>query len=261
MDWVAGRVLSRSRKWDFQRAFCTISICQIAPHRPFRLAAIVLAQMLELRESAMPVHFLVADDHEIMRNGLRELLEREPDWVVSGEASTGRQAVAMAIELKPDVVILDILMPELSGLDAARQIRRALSAGILLISTSDAGDVEQEVLEAGADGYVGKAESAERLIDMVKTTLARRHASAEPPPKAATSKKDANGRHASALTAREREVLRLLAEGCTNKQVASRLGITTKTAETHRAHIIAKLKLHSVSGLVRYAIRHRIIDA
>ena len=209
----------------------------------------------------MPVRILIADDHEIMRNGLRELLEREPEWVVAGEASTGRQAVALAIELKPDVVILDILMPELSGLDAARQIRRALSTALVLISPADAGDVAQEVLEAGADGYVGKAESAERLIAMVRTALAHGHAAAELPPKRGASKRDANGRNASALTAREREVLRLLAEGCTNKQVASHLGITTKTAETHRAHIIAKLKLHSVSGLVRYAIRHRIIDA
>ena len=209
----------------------------------------------------MPVRILIADDHEIMRNGLRELLEREPDWVVAGQASTGRQAVAMAIDLEPDVVILDILMPEMSGLEAAHQIRRSLSAAIVLISTSEAGDVEEEVLEAGADAYVGKAESGERLLEIVRTTLVNRQAAADVPPKVVAAKKGANGRHASTLTAREREVLRLLAEGCTNKQVASRLGITTKTAETHRAHIIAKLKLHSVSGLVRYAIRHRLIDA
>jgi DNA-binding NarL/FixJ family response regulator len=210
----------------------------------------------------MPVSILIADDHEIMRNGLRELLEREPGWVVTGAASTGRQAVTMAIELKPDVVVLDILMPEMGGLDAARQIRRSLPAAIVLISTSDAQDVEQEVLEAGADAYVGKAESAERLIEIVRKTLAVRQVAGGLPPKPVPStKKGANGRAANTLTAREREVLRLLAEGCTNKQVAARLGITTKTAETHRAHIIAKLKLHSVSGLVRYAIRHRIIDA
>jgi DNA-binding NarL/FixJ family response regulator len=210
----------------------------------------------------MPVSILIADDHELMRNGLRELFEREPGWVVTGAASTGRQAVTMANELKPDVVVLDILMPEMSGLDAARQIRRSLSAAIVLISTSNAQDVEQEVLEAGADAYVGKAESAERLVEIVRETLAVKHVAAGLPPKpVSTAKKGANGRASNTLTAREREVLRLLAEGCTNKQVAARLGITTKTAETHRAHIIAKLKLHSVSGLVRYAIRHRIIDA
>ena len=260
MDWVARGTAARSRKWDScpLARFQFVESHEIAPGGE---SPDVLAQIWELRQSAMPVRILIADDHEIMRNGLRELLEREPDWVVCGEASTGRQALAMAIELKPDVVILDILMPEMSGLDAARQIRRALSTVILLISTSDAEYLEREVLEAGADGYVGKAESADRLMTMVRKTLARREAAAGVPANPVASKRDANGRDAGALTVREREVLRLLAEGCTNKQVASRLGITTKTAETHRAHIIAKLKLHSVSGLVRYAIRHRIIDA
>jgi DNA-binding NarL/FixJ family response regulator len=208
------------------------------------------------------VRILIADDHEILRNGMRVLLEREPGWVVCGQATTGNDVVAMAIELKPDVILLDISMPGTNGLQAARQIRRSVPSPIVFMSMYDAPDFEREAINAGASGFVSKADSANKLIEAVRTVLARKtFFSSQATAAQQAGKARGKKRAAGTLTAREREVLHLLAEGHTNKQVAARLGITTKTAETHRARIISKLELHSVSGLVRYAIRHKIIEA
>ena len=205
---------------------------------------------------------LIADDHEILRQGMCVLLEREPGWVVCGQATTGNDVVAMAIELKPDVILLDISMPGMNGLQAARQIRRSFPVPMVFMSMYDAPDFEREAINAGASGFVSKTDSASKLIEAVRAVLARRtFFSAQASATAQSGKARGKKREAGTLTAREREVLHLLAEGHTNKQVAARLGITTKTAETHRARIISKLELHSVSGLVRYAIRHKIIDA
>ena len=208
------------------------------------------------------VRILIADDHEILRNGMCVLLEREPGWVVCGQATTGNDVVAMAIELKPDVILLDISMPGMNGLQAARQIRRSVPAPIVFMSMYDAPDFEREAINAGASGFVSKTDSAGKLIEAVRTVLGRKtYFSSQATDAMQTGKTRGKKRAAGTLTAREREVLHLLAEGHTNKQVAARLGITTKTAETHRARIISKLELHSVSGLVRYAIRHKIIEA
>lgn len=208
------------------------------------------------------VRILIADDHEILRNGMRVLLEREPGWVVCGQATTGNDVVAMAIELKPDVILLDISMPGVNGLQAARQIRRSVPSPIVFVSMYDAPDFEREAINAGASGFVSTADSAGKLIEAVRTVLGRKtFFSSQVAEAMQGAKTRGKKRAAGTLTAREREVLHLLAEGHTNKQVAARLGITTKTAETHRARIISKLELHSVSGLVRYAIRHKIIEA
>jgi DNA-binding NarL/FixJ family response regulator len=207
------------------------------------------------------VRILIADDHEILRNGMRVLLEREPGWVVCGQATTGNDVVAMAIELKPDVILLDISMPGMNGLQAARQIRRSVPSPIVFVSMHDAPDFEREAINAGASGFVSTADSAGKLIEAVRTVLARQTFFSSQVAAVQAGKTRGKKRAAGTLTAREREVLHLLAEGHTNKQVAARLGITTKTAETHRARIISKLELHSVSGLVRYAIRHKIIEA
>jgi len=213
------------------------------------------------------VRILIADDHEILRNGMRVLLEREPGWIVCGQATTGHDVVAMAIELKPDVILLDISMPGMNGLEAARQIRRSVPTPIVFVSLHDAPEFEREAISAGASGFVSTADSAGKLIEAVRTVLAREtffSSQVGATMQAGTmqaGKTRGKKRAAGTLTAREREVLHLLAEGYTNKQVAARLGITTKTAETHRARIISKLELHSVSGLVRYAIRHKIIEA
>jgi DNA-binding NarL/FixJ family response regulator len=167
---------------------------------------------------------------------MRAILSREPDWEVCGEATTGRQALAQAFELKPDVMILDVGLPELNGLEVTRRVRRDLPVAVLIVTVHDADQIVQEAINAGANGYVLKADAGRVLAD----GSARR-----------TSER---------LTSRERELLPLLAEGRANKEIATALGITTKTAETHRAHIMAKLELHSMSELVRYAIRNSIIQ-
>ena len=202
-----------------------------------------------------PVRILIADDHDIVRQGLRGVLERESGWVVCGEATTGRQTVTMATELAPDVIVLDVSMPDMNGLEAARQIRQSASpAAILFVTMYDSKDFERDAIDVGASGFLSKTDSARLLVDAVQAVLARRRVFSQP-----ILGPSVTGSETGRLTPREREVLQLLAEGNTNKQVASRLGITPKTAETHRARIMAKLDVHTVSGLVRYAIRHRMI--
>lgn len=207
------------------------------------------------------VRILIADDHDVVRQGVRAVLEGQAGWVVCGEASTGREAVAKAIDLQPDVVVLDISMPELNGLEATRQIRAAVPAKILILNVHESDQVVTEV-DAGAHGYVLKTDAGRTLVEAIHALLRHQEfltervhvvaaRGAEPGPAAAVS-----GR----LTAREREVLQLLTEGKSNKEIGVVLGVTTKTAETHRAHILAKLQLHSMSELVRYAIRNRIIE-
>jgi DNA-binding NarL/FixJ family response regulator len=201
-----------------------------------------------------PVRILIADDHEIVRQGVRTVLERQVGWNVCGEASTGREAVAKAIDLRPDVVILDISMPELNGLEATRQIRRGVPAKILILTVHESEQVVTEVLAAGAHGYVLKTDAGRTLVAAIRALLERRQFFTEGV--RAVPAVRGGGR----LTPREREVLQLLAEGKSNKEVGAMLGMATKTAETHRAHILAKLDLHSMSDLVRYAVRNRIID-
>jgi DNA-binding NarL/FixJ family response regulator len=210
-----------------------------------------------------PVRILIADDHELIRHGVRTVLETQAGWVVCGEASTGRDAVAKALDLRPDIVVLDISMPELNGLEATRQIRRAVSAKILVLTVHESEQLVTEVLDAGAHGYVLKADAGRTLVQAIRALLRhqpflteRMHVEAAGRP---GSRRAAAAKRAR-LSPREREVLQLLSEGKSNKEVGVTLGVTTKTAETHRAHILAKLDLHSMSDLVRYAIRNRIID-
>ena len=211
-----------------------------------------------------PVRILIADDHDVVRQGVRAVLEGRAGWVVCGEASTGREAVAKAIDLQPDVVVLDISMPELNGLEATRQIRQAVSAKILILTMHESDQVVSEVLDAGAHGYVLKTDAGRTLVDAIRALLQHREFLTErvhvvargSGPRRAAAATRASGR----LTPREREVLQLLTEGKSNKEIGVVLGVTTKTAETHRAHILAKLHLHSMSELVRYAIRNRIIE-
>ncbi len=208
-----------------------------------------------------PVRILIADDHEIVRSGVRTLLEREPGWVVCGQAGTGRDAVAMALDLKPDVVILDVSMRDLNGIQVAREIRRVLQTPIVFMTAYDSADIELDAIEAGATGFLSKFDAARSLIDAVRAVLSRKYFfSSQVDDIRVPGRGDDGEPEPRHLTPREREVLRLLAEGNTNKQVATRLGISAKTAETHRARIISKLELHGVSSLVRYAIRHRIIE-
>jgi DNA-binding NarL/FixJ family response regulator len=212
-----------------------------------------------------PVRILIADDHEVVRHGVRAVLEGQPGWVVCGEASTGREAVLKAGELRPDIVVLDISMPELNGLEAARQIRRLVPAKILVLTVHESDHVVAEVLDAGAHGYVLKADAGRTLVEAIGALLRDREFFTERVHQVATRRSGPRGAGAAIsgagrLTPRQREVLQLLTEGKSNKEIGAALDMTTKTAETHRAHIMTKLNLHSMSELVRYAIRNRMIE-
>ncbi len=212
-----------------------------------------------------PVRVLIADDHDVVRHGVRAVLEGQAGWVVCGEASTGREAVAKTIDLLPDVVVLDISMPELNGLEAARQIRRAVPAKVLILTVHESDQVVTEVLDAGAHGYVLKTDAGRTLVEAIRALLRHQTFFSErvqgvADRRAGTRRAPADRRAPGGLTPRQREVVQLLAEGKSNKEIGVVLGVTTKTAETHRTNILAKLNLHSMSELVRYAIRNRLIE-
>jgi DNA-binding NarL/FixJ family response regulator len=209
----------------------------------------------------MSIRIMIADDHEIVRNGLRSLIEKELDMEVIAEAGNGRNAVRIALELAPDVVIMDIAMPELNGIEAARQIITALPR-IKVIALSMHADKRyvMEMLKAGASGYILKDSAFEELACAIRTTLKNRTYLS--PSITETVIGDyvqlalaANGTAFSLLSAREREVLQLLAEGSSTVQIAERLGISVKTVETYRQHIIEKLDIRSIAELTKYAIR------
>jgi DNA-binding NarL/FixJ family response regulator len=211
------------------------------------------------------LRLLIADDHGMVRRGLRAAIEARREWEVCGEAENGRQAVELAKQLRPDLVVLDLTMPELNGLDAARKIRAALPATQVLIQTMhDSEALAQEVLAAGARGYLLKNDAPEMLAqaiealaagstfftpkvsDLVMSSLARPGSNPEPP--------------RSRLTPRERELVQLLAEGKSNKEAADALGISLNTVETHRKNVMSKLRLRSAPDLVRYAIRNKLVE-
>jgi DNA-binding NarL/FixJ family response regulator len=215
------------------------------------------------------LRLLVADDHEIVRKGLRSLLEAQPGWQVTAEASDGREAVEKAKAIKPDVTVLDIGMPSLNGLEAARQmIKNDARAKILILTMHESDPLIREVLDAGARGYVLKSDASRDLVTAVnavrsnKTFFTAKVAQIvlegylDKKPK----KQERDLAH-SRLTPRQREIVQLLAEGKSSKEVAVALGLSVKTAETHRANIMKRLDCHSVSELVRYAVRNNIIEA
>ena len=214
---------------------------------------------------ANPLRILVADDHELVRQGMRAILTREPEWTVCGEATTGREALSKTLALKPDVLILDIALPELNGIEVTRQVRRSMSVPILIVTMHASDQVAQEAFDAGANGYMLKTEAGRTLAEATRAILSGGQFISDQV-RVAAGAASAGGpvqqvrQRSTLLTSREREGLQLLAEGMANKSIAASLGITTKTAETHRARIMAKLGLHSISELVRYAIRNGIIE-
>jgi DNA-binding NarL/FixJ family response regulator len=213
------------------------------------------------------VRILIADDHPVVRRGLRSILHSQPGWEVSGEATTGREAVALAAQLKPDVVIMDVSMPELNGVEATRQIvAQGAGTEVLILTMHRSEEIAREVLRAGARAVVLKSDADEALISAVNAL--RQH---KPYLTSRVTEfmldRYLNGSAeradlpASQLTGREREVLQLVSEGKSNKEVAAALNITVKTAEAHRANLMRKLNLRSVSDLVRYAVRNKIVEA
>ncbi|MGH9469154.1 MAG: response regulator [Terriglobia bacterium] len=209
------------------------------------------------------LRILLADDHPVVLNGLRSLLETQPDWQVCGEAGDGQEAIAEAERLKPDVAVLDLSMPKLNGIEAARRIvSNTAHPEVLILTVHESEEMVREALQAGARGYVLKSDAGDELVIAVralsqhKPFLSRRFSDQ------ITNGSARRAKHAgpSTLSARERQVVQLLAEGETTKDVAASLGIKVKTAETHRANIMRKLGIHSASGLVRYAIRNKIVQ-
>jgi DNA-binding NarL/FixJ family response regulator len=212
------------------------------------------------------LQILIADDHEVARKGIRSLLEEHPGWEVCGEAKDGREAVDLATQLNPDILLLDIGMPNLNGLDAARQIL-ALNpeARILILTVHDSEQVVREVLAAGARGFLLKSDAGRDLVSAVEALQNRRTFF--------TSKvsqmmldgylrpqedRDTSIQHV--LTPREREVIQLVAEGKTTKEIATTLRLSVKTAETHRTNLMRKLDLHSIADLTLYAVRNGIVQ-
>jgi DNA-binding NarL/FixJ family response regulator len=203
----------------------------------------------------MSLRILVADDHEVVRRGLRSLLESHAEYEIIDEAATGFEVVQKANELKPDIVLMDITLPGLSGLEAAHRIRQALpQVQVLFLTVHDSEQMVQQALDAGARGYVLKSDAGRDLLVAVEAV--RRRKLFFSPRVAQTARKPST----HPLTPREREVLRLLAEGKSTKEVATVLEVAVKTAETHRTNLMHKLGLHSVSDLVRYAIRNKVVE-
>ena len=213
------------------------------------------------------LELLVADDHDIVRRGLRDLLEKQPGWKVVAEATNGREAVEKTKELKPDVSILDISMPSLNGLEAARQIVASGSPTKVLILTVHHSDpLIQQMLKAGVRGYVLKSDAASELVHAVEAVQRNKTFFTSNVPRVFLDERKKppknNGQdHALRLTPRQREIVQLLAEGKNSREIAATLGTTFKTVETHRANIMRRLECHSVTELVRYAIRNDIIEA
>jgi len=215
----------------------------------------------------MAFRVVVADDHEVVRRGLCELVANHPGWEVCGEARDGREAVAQVASVRPDAIILDIAMPNLNGLEAARQIlKNDPKTKVLILTLHGSPQVIQDVVSAGARGFLLKSDAVRDLVSAleaiqegkiyftskVASTVLDGYLHKEGPP---VGEMPASRQ----LTAREREIVQLLAEGKTCRGVAESLGLSVKTAETHRSNIMRKLELHSVSDLVLFAIRNNIV--
>jgi len=211
---------------------------------------------------------LVVDDHDVVRKGLRVLLETQAGWKVCGEAATGSEAIRKAQKLQPDIVVLDIGIPEPNGLAVARRLRKMkLKAQILVLTIHESEELVAAVLKAGARGFMLKSDAGRELITAIEALGQRKPYFTSKVARMVLdgylSRPEATAFGPSApvrLSTREREILQLLAEGRANKEVSSRLNISIKTVETHRSSIMHKLNLHSMSELTRYAVRKQIIE-
>ena len=206
---------------------------------------------------------LIADDHSVVRAGLRSLLESHQGWEVCAEAADGREAAYQAAKHKPHVAVLDIGMPLLNGVDATRRIRKSSpDTEVLILTMHESEDLVRQVIEAGARGYILK-DDADRILIAAVDAL-RHHkpyfSTRVSPATDSASSSELPKFSRSRLTPREREILQLLAEGKSNKEIASLLGISVNTAEAHRANIMLKLGFHSITELVVYAVRNKIIQ-
>jgi len=215
-----------------------------------------------------PIRVLLADDHTIVRQGLRRLLETQADFTVVAEADNGRAAVRLAIRHRPNVVVLDMAMPNLNGIEATRQLKREVpEARVLALSAYSDEEYVLAVCQAGAAGYLVKHTAASELISAIREAMngnayfspaiakyfARQYSSG-------IERSRGSAGRGNTLTSREREVLQLIAEGWTNKQMATELSISIKTIEKHRQALMDKLNIHDIAGLTRYAMSRKIIE-
>jgi len=222
-----------------------------------------------MARNAKKLRILVADDHELVRRGIRGLLRAQRGWRVIGEATNGREAVEKTSKLKPDVAIVDISMPDLDGLQATRQIREvAPRTSVVVLTMHESDQMVRRVLDAGALGYVLKSDLAAHLVKAVKDVSAGK-VFLTPRVSDIVLKGFLKNRNQpepmensrARPTPREVQVIRLVAEGKANKEIAAELGITLRTVETHRARIMLKLGMHSLAELIHYAIRNKIVSA
>ncbi|TMJ77895.1 MAG: response regulator transcription factor [Alphaproteobacteria bacterium] len=214
------------------------------------------------------VRILLADDHDVVRRGLRVLLQEHAGWEICGEAMTGREAVDLAREMQPDVAIIDLMMPDLNGLGVTSQIRKASERTQVLIFTMHHNEtLIHGVLEAGARGYLLKTDAEQHVVTAVETLLRGQPYFSAQVSETVLEGFLRSGRHAAAdsavvprLTPREREIIQLLAEGHRNKKIAQMLGISIKTVETHRTALMRKIGVKSIVELVRYAVRNNLTE-
>jgi len=213
------------------------------------------------------VKLMLVDDHKIVRQGIKKLLEEEPDLQVAGEAANGREAVKKATELKPDVILMDITLSNLNGLEATKQIKKVLpDVKVIMLTMHKNEEYVLQSFQAGASGYILKEGAVEELVSAIRSIHQDKSFLSPTISKTlidAYLRKMETGKTETPfdlLTDREREVLQLIAEGYTNREVAKSLFISVKTVEAHRAHIMQKLNIHDIAKLVKYAIQKGLVD-
>lgn len=216
-------------------------------------------------QSPSQLRILIADDHELVRRGVKALLSSHPGWVVCAEAASGREAIIQAEKHRPDIAVMDLSMPELNGLDAIRRICKMLpKIEIVVFSVHHSDQLVRDIVNAGASAYVSKSDCGEKLLLAVEALVNHRPFFTSPAPGILTGilgeSESPQQLRQEIPTLREREVIQLIAEGNCTKEVAYVLGISTKTAQTHRANLMRKLKLHTCADIVRYAVRNTIIE-
>ncbi len=222
-------------------------------------------ERLRVNELTRPIRVLIVDDHTILRQGLRRLLESQDDIEVVGEARDGREAVEAAKEKRPHIVLMDLWMPQVNGLDATRRLLRAVpDTKVIVLSMYLDGESVHQSLEAGVSGYLMKDASASDLLDAIREVASGKTSFAPQIPAATIERyrveREEAGRKSAELTRREREVLKLLAEGHTVREVAEMLRLSQKTVDTHKTNLMKKLGIHNRVALVKYAIHKKIIQ-
>lgn len=207
------------------------------------------------------IQILVADDHNVVRKGLRKTLEEQQDWTVCGEASDGRQAVDLALELKPDVVVLDLTMPELNGIEATLQIKSLLpQTEVLIFTMHESEEMILSAFEAGARGFVLKSDDELKLVEAIHVIARHKPFLTAVASEALLENLLRPSTPDSLLTDRERQIVQQLADGKSNKEVAASFGVSVKSVEAQRAAIMRKLDISSIAELVRYAVRHHLVE-